>query len=82
MTPGSEWQPPTGRSIHWKSGRFKTNEYVHARPDAAHQRINHYPKTSPICVKDQLVRLLRRLRTTYGRAGELEVPGSSPGDVT
>jgi hypothetical protein len=55
---------------------------VHARPDAAHQRINHYPKTSPICVKDQLVRLLRRLRTTYGRAGELEVPGSSPGDVT
>ena len=55
-------------SIHWKSGRFKTNEYAHATPDVSHQRINHYPKTSPICVKDQLVRLLRRLRTTYGAA--------------
>lgn len=59
---------PREWSLQWKSGRFKTNEYAHARPDVRHQRINHYPKTSPICVKDQLVRLIRRLRATYGSA--------------
>ena len=59
---------PRSWSVHWKSGRFKTNEYEHATPEVMHQLINHYPKTSPICVKDQMVRLMRRLRVTYGAA--------------
>ena len=50
--------------VHWKAGRFKPSEYVAA---SKAQRVNHYPKTTGITKKDNLLRNLRRMRGIHGQ---------------
>ena len=38
-------------TLSWRSGRFKPSDYASAN---AHQRFNHFPKTSTICKKARI----------------------------
>ena len=49
--------------VHWKAGRFKPSEYEAANRG---QRVNHFPKTTGITKKDNLLRNLRRMRGIHG----------------
>lgn len=50
-------------SLLWKTGRPKPSEYANG---LEYQRINHFPKTSLICTKDNLARGLRKMKGIYG----------------
>ena len=51
--------------LFWKSGRFTVGEYDRSR--ASDQRLNHFAKSSQICTKDSLVRIMRRNKATHGK---------------
>ena len=50
-------------SLMWKTGRPKPSEFSMG---LEYQRINHFPRTSLICTKDNLARGLRKMRGIYG----------------
>ena len=54
---------PQAWSLLWKTGRPKPSEYASG---LEYQRINHFPKTSLVCTKDNLARGLRKMRAIYG----------------
>ena len=51
-------------SLLWTTGRPKPSDFATVRE---YQRINHFPKTSLLCTKDNLARGLRRMRGILGR---------------
>ena len=53
--------------VHWKAGRFKPSEYAAANRS---QRVNHFPKTTGITKKDNLLRNLRRMRGIHGQVSQ------------
>ena len=50
-------------SLFWKNGRPKPSEFANGKP---YQRYNHFPKTSVICRKDSLCRILRKMKAVHG----------------
>ena len=51
-------------SLLWTTGRPKPSDYAKGRD---YQRINHFPKTSLLCTKDNLARGLKRMKGIYGK---------------
>ena len=54
---------PHSWSLLWKTCRAKPSEYS---TGLTYQRINHFPKTSLLCTKDNLARRLRTMRAIHG----------------
>ena len=52
-------------NLYWSSGRFLVGEYGKKRQHG--QRINHFAKSSAVCCKDSLARVMRRCRLSYGK---------------
>ena len=63
-----EWDPEVHGedqwNILWKNQRPSLGEFRRA---AAYQKLIHIPKTGLICTKDNLARLIRKMKQLYGK---------------
>lgn len=50
-------------NLTWRTGRFAPSEYANCNGSC---RVNHIPKSSAICKKDNLVRHVRKARGVFG----------------
>jgi tubulin polyglutamylase TTLL2 len=67
LTGRGRCQASAGRpdwNLTWRTGRFAPSEYANCNGSC---RVNHIPKSSAICKKDNLVRHVRKARGVFGQ---------------
>ena len=65
--PNADW------NLYWKTGRFQPSIIKSCNP---YQKVNHFPSSSAITKKDNMVKTLRKMQAIYGASAYGFIPES------